>query len=195
MPNWCLNNLYLSGDADQIQQFIRDAQGPKEALDFEKMLPCPEELQNTRSPVTIVTAAEREKAITELGDQKFQLPITQEMSDDYSARFEADNWYAWCTHHWGCKWSPSDTCLTPEGCYSFDTAWAPPTEFFLNISPRYPNVLFKLEFYEPGMVILGSEEIQNGGMLAQSELSRESTEGRRIMTEFGFDPESENQDE
>lgn len=194
MPNWMMNKLTLSGDPGQIQQFVLDTKGDSEELDFEKLLPCPLELMAVTSPVDIVTAEQRQKFIADHPDRQKEgmgYPITPEMSADYIKRFGTNDWYMWCLKNWGCKWPASETRPYLDGCYMFDTAWSPPQELFMNISDRYPLVVFRLEFSDPSMGILGCTEIQNGEVLVATELSPNSVQGKNILEEFGVEPDEE----
>jgi hypothetical protein len=47
MPNWMSNTMTVTGDADELTQFVTAAEKNKESLlSFQKLYPCPEELLN-----------------------------------------------------------------------------------------------------------------------------------------------------
>ena len=67
-----------------------------------------------------------------------------------------DNWYDWNVANWGTKWDV-DVFLT-EGLdesvtLSFESAWAPPIEFFRHLTEQGYNV--KAYYYESGMGFAG----------------------------------------
>jgi hypothetical protein len=41
MPNWCLNNLYLTGPAEEIDRLLATVRNGESAMDFEKFIPMP----------------------------------------------------------------------------------------------------------------------------------------------------------
>ena len=42
MPNWCSNELIVTGDAAAVSAFIRAVEDPETPLDFDKIIPKPE---------------------------------------------------------------------------------------------------------------------------------------------------------
>lgn len=73
---------------------------------------------------------------------------------------EEENWYNWNISNWGTKWEASHYDETfagaenpHEAVLAFDTAWAPPIEFY----NRLVEQGFKVEacYYEPGMNFCG----------------------------------------
>lgn len=102
-----------------------------------------------------------------------QAPI----GDDYQERsaaikvrneekFGYPSWYEWAIDNWGCKWDISemeddDFTITNDGktvAFSFDTAWAPPTEWYDNIEGFY----IEAYYYEPGVGFCGSWTSEDG---------------------------------
>lgn len=78
---------------------------------------------------------------------------------------EDDRWYDWAIANWGCKWDCDmlNFNQTPEELvYVFSTAWNQPEEFVQNVSRQFPELLFYLEYSEPGMDFAGTVEFQNG---------------------------------
>lgn len=66
---------------------------------------------------------------------------------------------------WGTKWEPTDVYYEDKGDelhYSFETAWSPPIEWVENVSKYYPNLMFNLEYEEPGMGLYGGINVIDG---------------------------------
>ena len=67
-----------------------------------------------------------------------------------------DNWYDWNVANWGTKWDV-DVYVTESADESvtlqFDSAWAPPIEFFRHLTEQGYNV--KAYYYESGMGFAG----------------------------------------
>ena len=71
MPSWCENNVTITGEVEHVENFGHFVKGKELVFDFEKVIPMPEELKGTRSPMTIVkTQAEVDKLQKDLEEQK-----------------------------------------------------------------------------------------------------------------------------
>jgi hypothetical protein len=57
-----------------------------------------------------------------------------------------DGWYDWCIENWGTKWDVNDTFEDANGNIWFDTAWSTPHELICELSQRYPELIFEVEF-------------------------------------------------
>lgn len=71
----------------------------------------------------------------------------------------------WQIENWGTKWDcpTEDVNIYPEAFYCrILSASAPPIAFFRTISVRFPNILFKINYFEPGMMLAGIADISNG---------------------------------
>lgn len=114
MPNWCQNEITVSGDEKKVKEFIKFVSSKKSKFDFNKIYPMPKELEGT------VSGSESLKS----DDQKANSKL-------WKIKYGADNWYDWKIIHWGTKWEldPDYVEVVDEGCYveyRFDTAWSPP---------------------------------------------------------------------
>lgn len=74
---------------------------------------------------------------------------------------EDDNWYNWNIRNWGTKWEAShwdETFVNTEGkvVLGFNTAWAPPIEFYNSLVEQGFEV--KAYYFEPGMNFCGQYE-------------------------------------
>lgn len=134
MPNWCLNTMQVSGDPEKVAEFVEqhkavafDHEGTpigEEVLDFNTVVPMPEELKGTTSPS------------------------------------DSPNWYEWSVDNWGTKWGACNAeCDYKPGdkvaIYHFDTAWAPPVDWYEKVVEAYPHLDFDLEWEEGGMGFAG----------------------------------------
>jgi len=139
MPNWCGNTLKVIGDEKDLKKFTKKIK-PKNFLS--SFIPIPKELENTTSP--------------RKGKKDLNLIL----------KYKTDNWYDWCRINWGTKWDfEVEIDGDPEFneiIISFDSAWSPPIEGLKNISKMYPNIIFFINYDEPGMGFKGLARIQNG---------------------------------
>ena len=75
-------------------------------------------------------------------------------------RGDREDWYNWSLDNWGTKWDACEPYIDESEpqlfIVTFDSAWAPPTEWLRNIMDDYPNLEFKLEYDEPGCCFAGT---------------------------------------
>lgn len=138
MPNWCWNSLEIHGDSKQLKEFI-----------------------------------DKSFTINDDGNYEFTFSGTYP-EPDYDKMEENEgvmpNWYDWRISNWGTKWEPSGEALTKEEVFShdtylyvsFDTAWAPPEAWLAHICKDYKDLLFEMEYEEPGMEFGGRSVAENG---------------------------------
>ena len=146
MPNWCQNYLTVSitdqTTIENLNDFFFFNKSEKSKLDFNKLIPMPEDIRNTNSPNNSETK--------------------QELIDKYGV----DNWYEWCVQNWGTKWNANSEMIVHNNVdsikYIFDTAWAPPIPWIMKLIEKYPNFNINLEYEEPMMNFGGKIEFNNG---------------------------------
>ena len=140
MPNWCNNNLRLEHtDPAMIQRFVAAF---KKGEAMQEFLPCPQELRDSPAPFR--------------GDD----------ADALIEKYGASDWYNWCVNNWGTKWDIGgddfliDEVDTNTVRVSFDSAWAPPVNFYEHLAA----IGFNLEamYYEPGMAFAGTVTSSDG---------------------------------
>ena len=112
MPNHVTNILKITGGTPEenktMMDLLFDTNGK---FTFDNFLPMPKELVEVKNPVSIVTDNERNAEITEYERKEASgelsaflsktFSLTEELRDDYIARFGADNWYDWAIENWG----------------------------------------------------------------------------------------------
>jgi len=167
MPNWCENNLSITGDIDQIKKFKTKAKKNKSLIEEEStkstdiclqnLYPMPKRLINTTLPMPLDTK------------------IAKQTSKELIKLYGTDNWYDWHCKHWGIKWDINATLDTQDKNtlnYYFDSPWEPPINAFVHISKDFPKLEFILDFEEPLMVFAGTAIIKNGKL---EEIEKECT--------------------
>jgi hypothetical protein len=134
MPNWCLNNLTITGPEADVQAFKTKAvghspweepAGEPDALNFHSLVPVPKEV--------------------------------------LKAGYESAG-YDWEIANWGCKWGASDPEIRDEWEnhveYEFYTTWSPPIEFLQTVAVQWPSLVFVLAYEEPGIGFQGLAKFQ-----------------------------------
>lgn len=179
MPNHITNRLTIVGTEEQVKQ-VREAikgEGEDRFIDFNKVAPIPKELEGTISPMSIISQEEYDEQERKIANNEFtemekkwglSRKLTKKLSDEYIAKFGADNWYTWQNANWGTKWNAYSQIEVSDDCIEFDTAWGTPYELLVRLSAMFPEVEFRVEYadedfgYNVGKYILfGGEEIDN----------------------------------
>lgn len=208
MPNHVATRLIIEGDKAEKHRLIdavtvesKDEDGLIE-YDFRRLYPMPVELKGTSSPARIISEAEyaaqeaeRAKSAKNVCHDFYQSGITQKMSDEFIAKYGANNWYDWCRNNWGTKWGTYDVSLNDDGTFSYNTAWSPATLMFLHFSKQFPTLKFITRYADEGGGFVGGDEIQNGKLLAQHSYDWDSPEGIAIRQDVGYWYEDEDEDE
>ena len=165
MPNWCQNQIDITGSKEDIKKFIELV---TDKFDFNRIIPMPEELEDFTSPVKIVSDKEfikQEKEYKEWlntpEDKRspfFSRGMTQEMSNRFKREYGADNWYNWSVENWGVKWNSSDVSFDGGEDwlrFEFMTPWGPPEGICAKLRELFPDLDISWFYKEPGMQISG----------------------------------------
>ena len=146
MPNWCNNSLTVSGD---LTKFL-DVIGEDNKFSFNKFNPMPEELEN--STCVVFTADEDEQQ--KIADEKARL----------LEKYGASGWYDWNCQNIGCKWDVEGEVETlgNSALIYFDSPWSPPLDGVELLSRQFPELEFKLDYFEPGMMFAGRATAEEG---------------------------------
>jgi hypothetical protein len=203
MPNWCNNNLNITGDYESLQKFVAsvkstDENGNDRYEILNGLYPIPQELKDTKSGHYTAEPHPNWKVALDNGD------MTQEWYDELVSsnaigyaqcqanltKYGARDWYDWCCSHWGTKWGDCDTSLNGHGDnhldFYFDTAWSPPIDGFAHISTMFPTLDFTITYEEGGMGFFGAVRIVNG-LTAQSSGEYTDIEGYSELDFCGDD--------
>lgn len=165
MPNWVDNRLIATGPAIEVNSLIRLVIGDR-CFDFNKIIPMPQELRGTTSPVPKGQEAEAARL---------------------QAQYGHANWYSWACANWGTKWgacNPTGTSgVSPleelaaasedsppraQAEWGFQTAWSPPEPVMKKLSEMFPEVTFTWDCIEEqpsfgGSMTLVAGEVVEGG--------------------------------
>lgn len=158
MPNWCFNQVRITGTKKYLEDFAKQVKHKKTDLSFEKMIPTPPALLNQNGASAPMQAL-------------FQKPKNA-LDDD---------WYAWRVRNWGTKWDVEFSLEQKKQnslLYVGDSAWAPPLAGLERLSAMFPHLSFTCEYEEPGMCFKGVWRAENGKVLedSQSEYNPEDEE-------------------
>jgi len=165
MPNHITNKVTFIGPQKRVEEVLekiknrKGEEGEYTCIDFNNILPMPEELRGTCSPPRRISEDEYKKEVAKFSkdpeNQIFRPGITKKMYDDYMKRFGAADWYKWACNNWGTKWNAYDQSYegmneTNSGCVEatiiFDTAWSTPIPVIEKLSEMFPDIHIELKW-------------------------------------------------
>ena len=187
MPNWCENELVISGPKQDVEDLLSTMSAPKTEVtehgvinnvivdtctfSFGNIIPYPMEYEQldrayeaaTRM-ISKMTHSEREKYFQSNGRPR----------DGYNS-----GGYEWCKANWGTKWDACDVLISKRKPsksskavfydVSFQTAWTPPRPVIHALSLKYPKVRLALKYWERGAGFRGSLIMKGGRIISQSQ--------------------------
>ena len=138
MPNWCDNQITITGDKsviDKIEKIVKEEKDDQGLLNF--MYPCPKELESTTAD-----GSKNEALIKKYGHS---------------------DWYSWKTDNWCTKWEVNEFYGVDRHddtiSFGFSSAWAPPTgaytHFITSMAEKNLDVSLKAYYYEGGCDFAG----------------------------------------
>lgn len=182
MPNWCSNNITITGPAQKIRALYEAATAEDGGL-LNAMVPMPCELGNT---------------VKGSGDE-----LQIEQYDGFT------NWYDWCVARWGTKWDVNPEGLefvdgengTAELTGYFDSAWAPPVEAYKTFEEQNPDCSVEASYYEMGCDFAGfysnGDDEYMEGLREEYDLPEDERSNlfKRLDEEFGLSDQFAEYDE
>jgi hypothetical protein len=211
MPNWCSNQLKVSGNKDSLFVFRLAAKSEEADLSLNSLIPCHRDLYDVSSGSYDVAydlisgdleslsgynwipeehRSSCDKALDFLSTHfnNDMRAIGQKMKENV-VKYGAKNWYEWCNKNWGVKWDVNGRLDAKENglTYSFDSAWGPPSEAIRKISELFSGLTFELEYFESGMAFAGKMIFQGGDIIEddyRSWTNKESLEEVRDCGDF-----------
>ncbi|NIM99447.1 MAG: hypothetical protein GTO24_15665 [candidate division Zixibacteria bacterium] len=155
MPNWCFNDLYVSGDSealDRFKDFAKDKDDPENVLHTDNFIPYPEHFKKMDEE------AERERK-----------KGNHDVKDGFN-----NGGYDWCCENWGTKWGICDPRIENADDwiirYSFDTAWSPPKPLIVKMSEMFPKLIFELKYEEPNDGLYGLFIVEGGEIVTDKSM-------------------------
>jgi len=175
MPNWCNNQVEISGPKkviDQIQKIVdenhikddNDPNIPEDQGLLDWMVPMPKELRTTQADGT-----ERKDLLEKYGHS---------------------DWYGWANDNWGTKWDIHEFYgftrkneSTIE--FGFDTAWAPALNAFETWLAKNDDCSVKCTYYEPGCDFAGVWDNGHDQCIEISKSAPKGSQDRFWNTQLG----------
>jgi hypothetical protein len=138
--------------------------------------------EQTLTPPRVKTRKARKAAIASYrakierngGSKRVTVPVSEVETEYLVNKYGSMDWYSWAQTNWGTKWdTDSDTTMTEawnqDGHAAlvsiFDTAWAPPTNWVVAVSSKFPELTFEIHYSESGMGFYGTFTSKDGSGL------------------------------
>ena len=158
MPNWVFNQITIKGKTENIERFISDSNKNQNGkLSFSSWIPVPETFE--KYDTTNYPNGEGLEVGKPFPFENDGPVVTAELIEEYKAatKLQAEQygvvgWYDYNLETYGCKW---DSKLVIESnddeglVLNCDTPWAAPTNFFITMSNRYPDLSFNMASDSP----------------------------------------------
>jgi hypothetical protein len=142
MPNWCLNQLVVTGPEHQRMVPVWNA-------------------GNVLSTLIPMPSSFSDEELAELGAF-----VRQSGLGEFDSR-EVSHW--WREKNWGIKWDVDETVVRTsdqETVIDFESPWSPPIAGLRTISAMYPDLQFRLLCCEPSCHFAGEIVFEAGEELS-----------------------------
>jgi hypothetical protein len=175
MPNFCENELVITGEGVQAcLEFIKgEEHGQETVFDFNKVVPYPEKYRKMDEETDPLF--ERLKAMS-FEERAAYLKEHEYPKDGYNS-----GGHEWCIEHWGTRSSPYEVQLDTDGdSYAelyFTTAWSPPEPVIMELSRRFPELRFQLQFWEGGAAYAGVLIVKAGATVVDHQWEYSGSRG------------------
>ena len=179
MPNWCSNNITVSGEQTLVKRFDEQFRQPHtfvdcgaEDVDTKKFLSGEfkeqlaeyesysiEETHFTTTRLRVIRGTEKRKGYALANF----VPIDQE-------GIMKHGWYNWAIDNWGTKWDVHEVSAElhelgdgqTEANYCFETAWSGVDPVLEAMSRQFPGLSFYYFYNEEGAEFAGIIEYEDG---------------------------------
>lgn len=175
MPNNIQNVLFVkSTTREELDSFLNAIKGEDEVIDFNTIVPMPQEIKNTESSTSADNAlayylkkANKEDEFKSYN--KFRFPrffndnienLSEQEKDELfkvgeryfniAKTYGYLNWYDWSLGNWGTKWNAYESCMNEPTETSvtlyFQTAWSGVPMLVSMLVEKFPNLSFEYKF-------------------------------------------------
>jgi hypothetical protein len=190
MPNWCSNNIVVTGPAEDIARFrqtcIRPDETGKPCFDFNGLIPMPAILEDgvifddmvilsLDDPARMPRSLEERMKYWKVHDlAALKAKILEALQKESIEAFEqtgAANWYDWANMNWGTKWNACDfkVIIEEPGRYEcrFETAWCPPEPVYVKLAEMFPELCFEINGWDDQLNFDFQATVRNGAFSIQ----------------------------
>tara|TARA_R100000951_G_scaffold97745_1_gene87473 strand:+ start:175 stop:741 length:567 start_codon:yes stop_codon:yes gene_type:complete len=139
MPNWCRNELTITGDKDIIKELTTVITNEDGTYSLTNTMPTPKEFDGIHSgSITIDDIRYSNWYEDENGTRT---PVMDMTMDSLKEKYNCNNSIDWQYLNWGTKWGDLETTVTINDDNSlsitFDSAWGEPFMLLQHIAEMY----------------------------------------------------------
>lgn len=202
MANNVTNILELKGSKENIDFFKSEFGEKNNNIDFNTIIPMPEELNiestlhtdfivgEFKSPIDNSLQRIRNwyKGIKEEDKPKIEKEFYQGILN--YLKYGHQTWYTWRLENWGTKWNAYNV-LFKNNKIKFDTAWNPVPSVVSAMAKQHPNVKIRYIYADEDTGYnVGLYNFENGSVISKKVLSEGSKEAYDLA--FYIHPEKRN---
>ena len=224
MPNHIQNKLRIySENTNDIKVFLENIKGEKEVIDFDKIIPMPNVLNDTESSTDVSKSLYYYLLMTDNNellniaphksffsadsfndctkDEKDEMMKVGEKYFSIYKECGAFNWYDWRCDNWGTKWNAYESYLcssldNKEVVIEFQTAWNGVPYLIEKLVSSYPNLSFEYKFADEDMGYNCGNGNGENGLFTFDYIGGCNAESIKIYAEcWGYDEEDFYQDD
>ena len=139
MPNWCRNNVVITGSKDSIDELIKDITNDDDTISLTNTMPTPTEFEDMHfGSITIDDVRYSNWYEDEDGTRR---PVMDMVLDELKEKYKCDNSNDWQYLNWGTKWGDCETTIDRVNDTTlnvwFESAWGEPFMLLQHIAEMY----------------------------------------------------------
>ncbi len=218
MPNYVENILTLEGPAQEIMDFLHtvlDNENHDKIVDFNKVIPMPEDLDITAGSKTIkglraYTAFVDVGGLEKLYQENPKPDIPPKQVETYrrehpevtpeewelgkrayenKRQYGFTDWYDWRIANWGTKWVGCDAKLDSANTLRFMTAWNAPHPIVEEIARRHPDFYITHKWADENLGSnLGEREYEGGELAFENAIMSELAAKNFALNVWKYEP-------
>lgn len=178
MPNWCNNTLTIKGKTEKVHEFLKIGMNveelPTEAKELQSLISdrFSEDYGKTDEERLLLVSLDCFNPMPEIfkeGDTTNYPDKFPKLVKQQKEQYGCVGWYDWGCKYRGTKWDAglnlnyyNEDEQEAELSVYFDTAWSPPVEWLHTIQEKFPELNFRLEYYEDGCCFRGVSQTEEG---------------------------------
>jgi hypothetical protein len=189
MPNWCVNQVDISGDEVEVAKLVEFVKSDENSFTFENIVPPPatpmysSDCTHNKYVCGCESVAQPDpenegKFMWVIDGKKVEYHGKCPTHNEHSFSNHPDNWYNWNITNWGTKWSAAEVWndrIDDDGkvdghtSYNFDTAWSPAEPVVAALAEKFPTLRIAHRYCEAGMGYAGEVLYADGVEIRREE--------------------------
>lgn len=187
MPNWCSNNIVVTGDINKLVEFDNKFKAEHIVYsDYDESDESEISYDKTKYEICLVDGLKVLKTKVE----GYSLENFVSMPEEYAIQ-----WYKWRTTNWGTKWDVADFSedilgladeSEPYVAYCFNTAWSPCEQVVEAMAKEFPELNFEFTYDEEVMCYAGLKKYSGGVRIENYESDEDYREFKHQYLDYQY---------